>query len=122
MATSAVPVASCALPTVTTCIPAALAAAMPAGESSQARQSPGATPSLAAAARKPSGAGLPFATRSEEHTSELQSLIRISYAVFCLKKKILYSLSFLSYFFFLFFSLILLYFLFLLFFFFFFIF
>src|SRR3546814_8422918 len=26
-------------------------------------------------------------TRSEEHTSELQSLIRISYAVFCLKKK-----------------------------------
>src|SRR3546814_6284481 len=26
--------------------------------------------------------------RSEEHTSELQSLIRISYAVFCLKKKI----------------------------------
>src|SRR3546814_1000818 len=27
------------------------------------------------------------AGRSEEHTSELQSLIRISYAVFCLKKK-----------------------------------
>src|SRR3546814_6770641 len=27
--------------------------------------------------------------RSEEHTSELQSLMRISYAVFCLKKKIL---------------------------------
>src|SRR3546814_5718087 len=27
------------------------------------------------------------ATRSEEHTSELQSLMRISYAVFCLKKK-----------------------------------
>src|SRR3546814_1089737 len=26
-------------------------------------------------------------SRSEEHTSELQSLIRISYAVFCLKKK-----------------------------------
>src|SRR3546814_19920873 len=26
-------------------------------------------------------------TRSEEHTSELQSLMRISYAVFCLKKK-----------------------------------
>src|SRR3546814_7132399 len=44
-------------------------------------------------------------TRSEEHTSELQSLMRISYAVFCLKKKtplftfiyssyILYSTSF----------------------------
>src|SRR3546814_2156800 len=28
------------------------------------------------------------ALRSEEHTSELQSLMRISYAVFCLKKKI----------------------------------
>src|SRR3546814_2176101 len=30
----------------------------------------------------------PLAGRSEEHTSELQSLMRISYAVFCLKKKI----------------------------------
>src|SRR3546814_3868580 len=30
---------------------------------------------------------LPQAFRSEEHTSELQSLMRISYAVFCLKKK-----------------------------------
>src|SRR3546814_5443748 len=28
-----------------------------------------------------------FLNRSEEHTSELQSLMRISYAVFCLKKK-----------------------------------
>src|SRR3546814_6048721 len=28
-----------------------------------------------------------YSTRSEEHTSELQSLMRISYAVFCLKKK-----------------------------------
>src|SRR3546814_7316824 len=28
-----------------------------------------------------------FSLRSEEHTSELQSLMRISYAVFCLKKK-----------------------------------
>src|SRR3546814_9685799 len=34
------------------------------------------------------GAGLNFTYgRSEEHTSELQSLMRISYAVFCLKKK-----------------------------------
>src|SRR3546814_4363542 len=32
----------------------------------------------------PTGAARP---RSEEHTSELQSLMRISYAVFCLKKK-----------------------------------
>src|SRR3546814_3640021 len=31
--------------------------------------------------------GLAGAARSEEHTSELQSLMRISYAVFCLKKK-----------------------------------
>src|SRR3546814_6049153 len=34
--------------------------------------------------------GIPLAAigrRSEEHTSELQSLMRISYAVFCLKKK-----------------------------------
>src|SRR3546814_1366678 len=30
---------------------------------------------------------LPLVARSEEHTSELQSLMRISYAVFCLKKK-----------------------------------
>src|SRR3546814_7359214 len=31
--------------------------------------------------------GVAFGLRSEEHTSELQSLMRISYAVFCLKKK-----------------------------------
>src|SRR3546814_4288349 len=34
-----------------------------------------------------SRAGHRHAERSEEHTSELQSLMRISYAVFCLKKK-----------------------------------
>src|SRR3546814_5996802 len=33
--------------------------------------------------------GLTGLVRSEEHTSELQSLMRISYAVFCLKKKII---------------------------------
>src|SRR3546814_5510019 len=33
------------------------------------------------------GSGNGIASRSEEHTSELQSLMRISYAVFCLKKK-----------------------------------
>src|SRR3546814_4791452 len=32
-------------------------------------------------------------TRSEEHTSELQSLMRISYAVFCLKKKTIKRIS-----------------------------
>src|SRR3546814_9353485 len=36
---------------------------------------------------KHGGAGRGQAARSEEHTSELQSLMRISYAVFCLKKK-----------------------------------
>src|SRR3546814_2778925 len=33
------------------------------------------------------GTAAPVGRRSEEHTSELQSLMRISYAVFCLKKK-----------------------------------
>src|SRR3546814_6763969 len=33
------------------------------------------------------GVGIAKLLRSEEHTSELQSLMRISYAVFCLKKK-----------------------------------
>src|SRR3546814_4433633 len=37
--------------------------------------------------RSPSPTEAPPARRSEEHTSELQSLMRISYAVFCLKKK-----------------------------------
>src|SRR3546814_11028081 len=49
----------------------------------------------AGADRADGGAGAAFARadathgrpRSEEHTSELQSLMRISYAVFCLKKK-----------------------------------
>src|SRR3546814_8667587 len=45
-----------------------------------------ALPALASAAD--SQAMLDYAERSEEHTSELQSLMRISYAVFCLKKKI----------------------------------
>src|SRR3546814_5521622 len=49
----------------------------PAGK----RQCPG-NPSLRLSVRMPSRF-----PRSEEHTSELQSLMRISYAVFCLKKK-----------------------------------
>src|SRR3546814_6107161 len=39
------------------------------------------------AAEQGGGQGIERADRSEEHTSELQSLMRISYAVFCLKKK-----------------------------------
>src|SRR3546814_3100842 len=42
-------------------------------------------PASRGARRKRRCRTLPF--RSEEHTSELQSLMRISYAVFCLKKK-----------------------------------
>src|SRR3546814_2959040 len=37
---------------------------------------------------RPNSRAVNFVPRSEEHTSELQSLMRISYAVFCLKKKI----------------------------------
>src|SRR3546814_7986670 len=37
--------------------------------------------------RRRGGAGMARPHRSEEHTSELQSLMRTSYAVFCLKKK-----------------------------------
>src|SRR3546814_8728591 len=39
-------------------------------------------------ARAVAGEDAAGAVRSEEHTSELQSLMRISYAAFCLKKKI----------------------------------
>src|SRR3546814_8289723 len=47
-------------------------------------------------AAAPARRGTRASDRSEEHTSELQSLMRISYAVFCLKKKIT-SLSLLQY-------------------------
>src|SRR3546814_9430941 len=43
------------------------------------------TPTASAPA-VPTEEGRPPEKRSEEHTSELQSLMRISYAVFCLKK------------------------------------
>src|SRR3546814_2244150 len=39
------------------------------------------------AEKAPGAAAAACAARSEEHTSELQSLMRTSYAVFCLKKK-----------------------------------
>src|SRR3546814_1248070 len=42
---------------------------------------------LAAPQQKDYIAGIMSHARSEEHTSELQSLMRISYAVFCFKKK-----------------------------------
>src|SRR3546814_5811816 len=40
----------------------------------------------AGTSRGAAAAGVEAVVRSEEHTSELQSLMRISYAVFCLKK------------------------------------
>src|SRR3546814_10564317 len=38
----------------------------------------------------------PQVRRSEEHTSELQSLMRISYSVFCLKKKNMHHINFIT--------------------------
>src|SRR3546814_7252772 len=58
----------------------------PIRPSSSAANSPSA-PSRAATVGSRSVASRPALDRSEEHTSELQSLMRISYAVFCLKKK-----------------------------------
>src|SRR3546814_6104710 len=43
-------------------------------------------PGLAPSAPQPSSMATRVKGRSEEHTSELQSLMRISYAVFCLKQ------------------------------------
>src|SRR3546814_3712714 len=63
------------------------------GRPLKGRMSPLSAPIIACAsgAAKPMrcavGSASSAPTRSEEHTSELQSLMRISYAVFCLKKK-----------------------------------
>src|SRR3546814_8441115 len=53
---------------------------------------PGEHPAIQLANRR--GQRRHAATRSEEHTSELQSLMRISYAVFCLKKKTIHQIHF----------------------------
>src|SRR3546814_16438904 len=68
-----------------------------AGPSGGSAPAPGSTRRARRPARRRSGVGAEArargrcrcagAARSEEHTSELQSLMRISYAVFCLKKK-----------------------------------
>src|SRR3546814_17626799 len=47
----------------------------------------GGTVSAMRQARRSAGSGFVGGRRSEEHTSELQSLMRNSYAAFCLKKK-----------------------------------
>src|SRR3546814_6250846 len=56
------------------------------GEDANAMTSRTAPAVLVQAVARQSG-GTVMLARSEEHTSELQSLMRISYAVFCLKKK-----------------------------------
>src|SRR3546814_12857002 len=62
--------------------------AAPAGAPASRRHLGGFKSSEAAARRDGEAAGEARPqSRSEEHTSELQSLMRISYAVFCLKKK-----------------------------------
>src|SRR3546814_10392807 len=53
----------------------------------QAGRHPGHRADQAQRSRRPRGDQGLRCLRSEEHTSELQSLMRISYAVFCLKKK-----------------------------------
>src|SRR3546814_9530704 len=45
------------------------------------------SPANSSTVQNPMSSGSSSRWRSEEHTSELQSLMRISYAVFCLKKK-----------------------------------
>src|SRR3546814_5765039 len=70
--------------------PASSACSRPGSQPSGIRPPGLATPitiDLAPAPRACSGVIGASPARSEEHTSELQSLMRISYAVFCLKKK-----------------------------------
>src|SRR3546814_4690072 len=62
------------------------AGACRASQATEGRSSCLASSSIACA-RWPRPCRRMIAARSEEHTSELQSLMRISYAVFCLKKK-----------------------------------
>src|SRR3546814_5250471 len=57
--------------------------AVPEGEVDVAESGRGTDDGQAVRPRRP----MPHPFRSEEHTSELQSLMRISYAVFCLNKK-----------------------------------
>src|SRR3546814_11284807 len=74
-------------------VPGAARAARPAGRhalrrrAADARSRPRAGGRAEAAGRRRAVARPRAEDRSEEHTSELQSLMRISYAVFCLKKK-----------------------------------
>src|SRR3546814_9966763 len=62
-------------------------AGLPAARRQVSRCWHGSGPGAAPSGRLPWGRPRRSCRRSEEHTSELQSLMRISYAVFCLKKK-----------------------------------
>src|SRR3546814_2913626 len=68
-------------------VPSRATSFSPAGVSSSITTLSSGTPAIAATCAAGSGAREMSCGRSEEHTSELQSLMRISYAVFCLKKK-----------------------------------
>src|SRR3546814_6659415 len=63
------------------------AASWVVGNSATTMPSAAASATCSAVASSWLASGRPLARRSEEHTSELQSLMRISYAVFCLKKQ-----------------------------------
>src|SRR3546814_8135307 len=72
------------------CITPHLASARARKETMKAKKTPAKKVVKPKAAAKPvakKSAAAKKPARSEEHTSELQSLMRISYAVFCLKKK-----------------------------------
>src|SRR3546814_4584206 len=71
-------VQTCALPISHPCSPAASASLRPSGS---------APTTCCPRARCSTWCSASSTSRSEEHTSELQSLMHISYAVFCLKKK-----------------------------------
>src|SRR3546814_7799051 len=67
-------------------LPISCSALAPAIASASAADAAASAAEIAAASAAAIASAAP-APRSEEHTSELQSLMRISYAVFCLKKK-----------------------------------
>src|SRR3546814_6458727 len=74
-------------PTLPAWIGKALLNACAPGAIASALRAPRTRPVAASNHRVERPLGSHSACRSEEHTSELQSLMRISYAVFCLKKK-----------------------------------
>src|SRR3546814_3018047 len=74
-------------PELTGKLPVSTAAQVPGLRRGPACRSEGAADVFGRLLAPPAGPDRAGMARSEEHTSELQSLMRISYAVFCLKKK-----------------------------------